>query len=135
MSRKWMSFLIAPWLAVAASAALGQVIPQLPPIAEGPEARENCLGLLAVLPVIRHPKMQELSRSDDLYGPRGNAMAVNAVVGLAQQGEADALFALGMLFESGNCFVGTTPDPKNAQALHREAAARGSREAKAHVRP
>ncbi len=135
MGRKWMYFFNATWLAVAASAALGQVLPQLPPIAEGQEARENCLGLLGFLPVMNHPKMQVLSRSDDLYGPRGNALAVNAVVALAQQGEADALFTLGMLFESGNCFVVGNPDLMTAQALYREAAARGSPKAKARVRP
>ncbi len=129
-----MTFGVALFLAAAAPTAFGQVIPVLPSIAEDQEARENCLGLLAVLPVMKESSMQVLANSPEIYKAGGNSLAVNAVAELARTGHADALYSLGMFFESGNCFVGK-PDMKTAQALYREAAARGSGEAKARVRP
>ena len=125
---------VAGLLAGAAVAALGQVVPQLPTIEEGQQARENCLGLMAVLPVMKHPKMQELADSPALYKSGGNALAVNAVASLAREGNADALFTLGMMFESEYCF-GANRDLQTSQLLYREAATRGSSEAKARVRP
>jgi hypothetical protein len=121
-------------LAGAAVAALGQVVPTLPTTQEGQEARENCLGLLAVLPVMKHPKMQELAESSALYKAGGNGLAVDAVASLSREGNADALFTLGMMFESEYCF-GAGRDPQTSQLLYREAATRGSAEAKARVRP
>ncbi|MEO8836768.1 MAG: hypothetical protein ABI364_08515 [Caldimonas sp.] len=106
----------------------------MPTIAEDQEARENCLGLMAVLPVMKHPKMQALAESPALYESGGNALAVNAVASLAREGNADALFTLGMMLESRYCF-GPSPDLQSSQLLYREAAARGSAEAKARVRP
>lgn len=125
---------VAGLLAGAAVAALGQVVPKLPTIQEGQEARENCLGLMAVLPVMKHPKMQELAESPALYKSGGNALAVNAVASLAREGDADALFTLGMMFESDYCF-GAGSDLQASQLLYREAATRGSSDAKARVRP
>jgi TPR repeat protein len=125
---------VAGLLAVAAAAALGQVVPKLPTIEEGREARENCLGLIAVLPVMKHPRMQELAESPALYKSGGNALAINAVASLAREGNADALFTLGMMFESGYCF-GANRDLQTSQLLYREAASRGSAEAKARARP
>jgi TPR repeat protein len=125
---------VAGLLAVAAAAALGQVVPKLPTIEEGQEARENCLGLMAVLPVMKHPRMQELAESPALYKSGGNALAINAVASLAREGNADALFTLGMMFESDYCFRAKR-DLQTSQLLYREAAARGSAEAKARVRP
>ncbi len=54
---------------------------------------------------------------------------VNAVAALARSKEPDALFTLGMLFESGSCF-GAKKDMKIANSLYLQAAARGSLEAK-----
>ena len=125
---------VAGLLASTALAAFGQVVPKLPTIEEGQEARENCLGLMAVLPVMKHPKMQELAESPALYKSGGNALAVNAVASLAREGNADALFTLGMMFESEYCF-GPGRNLQTSQLLYREAASRGSAEAKARVRP
>ena len=125
---------VAVLLAGAAVSALGQLVPKLPTIEEGQEARENCLGLMAVLPVMKHPKMQELAELPALYESGGNALAINAVASLAREGNADALFTLGMMFESEYCF-GAGRDLQTSQLLYRKAAARGSAEAKARVRP
>jgi TPR repeat protein len=125
---------VAGLLAGAGVVALGQVVPRLPAIEEGQEARENCLGLMAVLPVMKHPKMQELAGSPALYESGGNALAINAVASLARAGNADALFTLAMMFESEFCF-GANRDLQASQLLYREAATRGSAEAKARVQP
>ena len=125
---------VAVLLATAAVAALGQVVPKLPTIEEGQEARENCLGLMAVLPVMKHPKMQKLAELPALYESGGNTLAINTVASLAREGNADALFTLGMMFESEYCF-GACRDLQTSQLLYREAATRGSAEAKARLRP
>lgn len=125
---------VAGLLTSAAVASLGQIVPTLPTIEEGQEARENCLGLMAVLPVMKHPKMQELAESPALYKSGGNTLAVNAVASLAREGNADALFTLGMMFESEYCF-GSGRNLQTSQLLYREAATRGSAEARARVRP
>jgi TPR repeat protein len=125
---------VAGLLAGAAVVAHGQIVPKLPSIEEGQEARENCLGLMAVLPVMKHPKMQELAESPALYKSGGNSLAINAVASLAREGNADALFTLAMMFESEYCF-GANRNLQTSQLLYREAATRGSAEANAHVRP
>jgi TPR repeat protein len=91
-------------------------------------------SLLAALRVMKHPRLQALAGSPEIYKSGGNALAIKKVVALARQGDADALFSLGMLVEFGNCFVGK-PDMQSARSLHREAAAKGCADAKARESP
>ena len=125
---------VAGLLAGTALAAFGQVLPLSPAIDDCQDARVTCLGLMAVLPVLTHPKLHELAELPALYDSGGNALAVNAVASLARKGNADALFTLGMMFESEYCF-GPGRNLQTSQLLYREAANRGSAEAKARVRP
>lgn len=124
-----LSFAVGVIGMVSSPLVFGQSDWVLPAIDEGQEARENCLGLIAVLPVMKSPQMQALIASPEIYKAGGNALMVKAVAARAKAEEADALFTLGMLFESGSCFGGKK-DLKLAHALYLQAAERGSPEAK-----
>jgi hypothetical protein len=109
----------------APSAPAGSADWGLPAIPEDALSREECQGLIAILPVVMNvlfrPVMQRASAGEAL----NNGELVRLVRQLAQAGDGDALAAMGLLHESGNCFGGVV-DMKKAQAFFALAAQQGN---------
>jgi TPR repeat protein len=102
------------------------------PLAVGAEfskdMENDCLELIAVLPVMADQGMQELGNDNRVYAEGGYLLLVRKIQSLAEESNADALYSLGVLHESGYC--GQSKDAEKALSFYKEAATRGSRQAK-----
>ncbi|MEY4748670.1 MAG: hypothetical protein RIQ60_884 [Pseudomonadota bacterium] len=97
----------------------------LPNVPEDAATRLECQSLIAVLPVVAHvlfePAMLRARAGERL----GNGELVELVRQVARTGDGQGLEALGLLFDSGNCFGGTR-DPQRARVFYELAADRGN---------
>jgi hypothetical protein len=77
--------------------------PTCPPDPE--EQERECLSLIGFLPVMRDPRMQEISKSDKIDEPGGTSILVDTIRDLASQGSSDAQHALSVMRDYGYCGV------------------------------
>ena len=85
----------------------------------------ECLSLIAVLPVMANARMQTLD--ERVYQRGGSTLLVQTIKNLADEGAPEALYSLGVLYESGYCMP---KDIEKGISLYQEAARHGSPEAK-----
>jgi TPR repeat protein len=114
--RKYMSILV---LMTCISSSSGAELSK--------EQEYECLSLIAVLPVMGNAKMQALAKDEKVYQKGGSSLLVHTIQNLADAGDPEALYSLGVLYENGYC---VPKDLEKGLSLYKEAARRGSQEAK-----